>query len=188
MIFTWTWRTGRSWFTGNGVGTETVGFDLYREQDGVWVKINTALIPSVNPMGASYAVADPGANAADTFRYKLVEYETPGTIQEYGPFDRAVWSPRMESIALTSDGVVLRWLSREGNGMKCTADHDWGTPLEAVAHDPSGNTSGECLYRCDAGSGSGFLPHPRGRLIRHSGGCVSGFHAESLAVLMPYAE
>ena len=114
---------------------ETVGFDLYREVNGVWVKVNESLIPSENPMGASYQIADPGANASDTFRYRLVEYETTGTIQEYGPYDRAVWTLRMQKITVTSEGVILRWMSREGEHYELQRTLNWAAPLTAIAHD-----------------------------------------------------
>ena len=92
----------------------TVGFNLYRWQDAAWVKVNEALIPAQGDMGASYSVADAAANAVDTFRYKLVEIETGGGVQEYGPFDVAVWTPRLQNVVVGETGTTLRWRSREG--------------------------------------------------------------------------
>ena len=93
---------------------DTVGFDLYRWQDAAWVKVNEALIPAQGELGASYEVADVAANASDTFRYKLVEIETGGDVQEYGPFDVAVWTPRLQNVVVGEAGTTLRWRSREG--------------------------------------------------------------------------
>lgn len=100
---------------------DTLGFDLLRWDTaaGEWDKVNSAMIPATGwpngGIGASYCVEDAGANATDTFRYKLVEYETDGDVREYGPFDRSVWTPRLDSFAPAPDGLVIRWLSREGD-------------------------------------------------------------------------
>lgn len=91
----------------------TVGFDVFREVAGIWVKVNATLVPSAGEMGGSYQVADAAADGDTVLRYKLVEHETDGRIEEYGPFDRTVWSLRMENLVVTQEGVVIRWLSRE---------------------------------------------------------------------------
>ena len=103
---------------------DTVGFDLYRWENGAWAKVNGALIPGSGEMGGSYCVADAGANAADVFAYKLVEIETDGGVREYGPFEVAASNPRLENLAATPEGVVLRWLGREGDvyGVQKAAD------------------------------------------------------------------
>ena len=93
----------------------TVGFDLFRWNGKDWVKVNSALIPATGEMGGSYCVADAAANGTDTFVYKLVEIETDGGVQEYGPYEVAASNPRLENLAATPEGVVLRWLSREGD-------------------------------------------------------------------------
>ncbi len=97
--------------------TETLGFDLYREEAGGWVKVNSAMIPAQGwpngGTGASYCVADPGARVDGTYRYKLVEYETTGGTQEYGPFERSVGGPRLSGFSATPGGLVIQWLSRE---------------------------------------------------------------------------
>jgi len=93
--------------------TDAAFFDLFRWQDDAWVKVNAAPIPAIGEMGGSYCVPDPSANATDTFRYKLVEYEIHGGIETYGPFDVASINPRLDNIGVSADGVVLRWLGRE---------------------------------------------------------------------------
>ena len=137
---------------------DTVGFDLYRWENGAWAKVNGALIPGSGEMGGSYCVADAGANGTDTFAYKLVEIETDGGVQEYGPFEVAASNPRLENLAATAEGVVLRWLSREGDvyGVQKAADIRSGfaplatglraTPPVNVYTDETGKASG-AYYR-----------------------------------------
>ncbi len=114
---------------------KTVGFDLYREENGVWVKINSAQIMAqgVDGMGAAYAVADAGANATDTFRYKLVEIETDGGMQEYGPFEETSSNPRMNTLTATPEGMVLRWLSRERDTYEVQRSPNLSQPFESIA-------------------------------------------------------
>lgn len=64
-------------------------------------------------LGASYCIADAGADATNSFLYKLVETETNGTTETYGPFEVAVRLLRMQTLSVTTNGVVIRWLSRE---------------------------------------------------------------------------
>ena len=92
---------------------QTANFDLYRRDGEAWVKVNAAPIPGTGELGGSYCVADPLANASDSFTYKLVEQETDGGVQEYGPFEVSARNPRLEHLAVTPEGIVLRWLSRE---------------------------------------------------------------------------
>ena len=111
----------------------TVGFDLFRWEDGAWVKVNGSIIPAQGIMGASYAVADAAANAEDTFRYKLVEIETGGSVQEYGPFDVAVWTPRLQHVDVGENGITLRWRSREGETYEVRRTRSLRMPLSTIA-------------------------------------------------------
>ncbi len=141
---------------------ESVGFDVYREQGGAWVKVNAAMIAAQGwpdgGRGASYCIEDAGANATDTFRYKLVEHETDGGVQEYGPFDAAVSHPRLENLAVSSDGMVLRWLSRAQDTYEVQRAYDLKQPFQSIATDipatPPANTytdrvdhAGSAYYR-----------------------------------------
>ena len=112
---------------------ESVGFHLFREVAGEWVRINAGLIPSADSMGANYSVVDAGANATDTFRYKLVEIESDGRVKEYGPFDVAGWSPRLENVGMGEHGIVLRWLSRAGESYEVRRTTSLRLPLEKIA-------------------------------------------------------
>ncbi len=110
-----------------------VGFDLFR-WDGIrWVKVNDALIPGIGELGGSYRVVDTAANSSDTFRYKLVEYETDGGVQNYGPYDISARNPRLENIAISPDGVILRWLSREQNTYQVQKAREIGAGFEPLA-------------------------------------------------------
>ncbi len=96
---------------------DTQGFDLYREEAGVWVKVNAAMVAAQGwpngGIGAAYSVADLAAKVDGTYRYKLVEYETSGSSRDYGPFERSVWMPRLNNFTVTPAGIVLQWLSRD---------------------------------------------------------------------------
>ena len=111
----------------------SVGFDLLRWNGAAWAKVNEGLIFARNPMGADYCVADPGANGKDSFLYKLVEHESDGSLREYGPFERAVWSPRLENVGVDARGVTLRWLSREGESYDVLMSPSLMAPPETIA-------------------------------------------------------
>ena len=112
---------------------DTVGFDLFRREGDAWVKVNDALIPGMGELGGCYSVADPLANATDTFLYKLVEYETDGETQEYGHYDLSVRNPRLQHIAITPEGIVLRWLSREQDTYEVQRTQNLMSPLVPIA-------------------------------------------------------
>ena len=111
---------------------DTVGFDLFRWDGAAWVKVNESLVMAQDPMGATYCVADTGANGTEAFLYKLVEIETDGSVREYGPFERAVWTPRLENVGVDERGVVLRWLSREGETYEVRRTRNLMMPLERL--------------------------------------------------------
>lgn len=73
---------------------ETVGFFLYREENGGWTKINGSLIPAQGEggMGAIYTCVDAGAVLGGTYTYRLEEILTSGGSEFYGPFVRTVQS------------------------------------------------------------------------------------------------
>ena len=111
---------------------ETVGFDLFRWDGAAWVKVNESLVMARDPMGATYCVADAGANGTEAFLYKLVEVETDGNVREYGPYERAAWTPRVENVGVDERGVVLRWLSREGETYEVRRGRSLLAPLETI--------------------------------------------------------
>ncbi len=137
---------------------QTLGFDLFRDMNGSWVKVNDNMIAAQGwpngGIGAAYGVADAGANAQDTFRYKLVEYETDGGIQEYGPYDRAVWTPRVGPVAVTRMGVEIHWLSRAGETYDVMRTLDLRSAFLPIATDliatPPANTYTDPLNEAPA--------------------------------------
>ena len=118
---------------------DAVGFYLYRLNDGKWEQVNATPVPAKGGegMGAEYSVVDPGALSGGTYTYKLVEVETDGTLNEYGPFTGR--SGRTEPLALAqpvksgADGLVLRWLSRSGERYSIRRALDLSEAFDAVA-------------------------------------------------------
>jgi len=66
-------------------------------------------------VGAAYEVVDAGAKVGETYTYKLVEEETTGGTQEYGPFVRTAQELQLVApLSVDGGSVVVRWLSRAG--------------------------------------------------------------------------
>jgi len=79
-----------SWETGSEFNT--FGFSLYRSatgrrEDAVRVTPELIASESVNTGGASYVFDDTTAEAGQTYTYWLLEVETTGKSNEYGPVD-----------------------------------------------------------------------------------------------------
>ncbi len=96
---------------------ETVGFRLYQQRDdGSWRVVGGFIEAKGWPnggIGAEYSVVDPDAVPGETYTYRLVEVETGGGTQEYGPFERRAYALKITApFTVTDTGVVLRWLSR----------------------------------------------------------------------------
>ena len=93
----------------------TAGFWLEREENGNWVRVQGGFVYSegANGSGASYTLVDAGASPGGTYHYRLVEIETDGTVEVYGPFERTASAFEMRSPVSVVDGrVEIRWLSR----------------------------------------------------------------------------
>ena len=129
---------------------KTVGFWLEREVTGAWVRVNTELIygQGSDGGGASYAQLDAEAVPGETYRYRLVELETDGNMQIYGPFERTATPLQIKPPVTLVDGrVEIRWLSREGefyellratnltSGFEIFASGIPATPPENTAYD-----------------------------------------------------
>ncbi len=98
--------------------TDTLGFDLLREDQGAWVKVDAAMMPAQGwpngGIGADYCVADAGASPDGLGRYKLVEFEIDGDQLEYGPYWVVPRTALLNRCAVTPGGVVLQWSSQMG--------------------------------------------------------------------------
>ena len=100
----------------------TAWFNVYRQVDDQWIKINPAPIPAAGVenggMGAAYSVVDSSAQPGVSYVYKLEEIESGGKINIYGPFEGV--SERSQPLALSqpvrsgANGLILRWESRAG--------------------------------------------------------------------------
>jgi len=93
----------------------TVGFYVYREVAGQWVKVNENLIPALGgengDLGGDYYVDDPGAPAEERCRYKLVEVETSGRVIEY---DSVAGGTLKVSAEMRPEGFTVCWPSVNG--------------------------------------------------------------------------
>ena len=138
----------------------TVGFDVYRWDGEAGGKVNGARIMGSGEMGGCYGVIDPLANATDVFTYKLVEYETDGGVQEYGPFDVAAWGLRLDNVVASAEGVTIRWLGRAQDTYEIWKSVDLMRGFERVASGIAGvepvtsftdeNAEGSAFYRIRA--------------------------------------
>ena len=81
----------------------TAGFDLYRKgAAGQWERVNRDLLPALNlSAGGVYRLYDEDLPIPSTQSYQLVELETTGKVNTYGPFEVLVQA------AATADGVQL---------------------------------------------------------------------------------
>lgn len=101
-----------SWRT--PVELDVLGYDLYRDEGGAWVRVNGGPIPPQDPNGAAYSLADPLMDPGMTGRYRLVELLQNGGSNELVDCER-----QFTELAFTAgpaareDGLELRWRSRE---------------------------------------------------------------------------
>jgi hypothetical protein len=74
------------WETAAEAGT--LGFDLYRREDGEWRRVNEEALAAVlsAPQGGRYRLLDPGASPRERQSYLLVEHESDGARRSHGPF------------------------------------------------------------------------------------------------------
>jgi len=116
----------------------TDGFRLYRWNvaSNAW-QVTRDFVPSEGATnggsGAAYAVADPGANAGQTYTYRLVAVETGGD-RECGVFDRLVYRLFISAPPARSDNnVVLRWASRGNRWYRVLCSTNLNAGFEVVA-------------------------------------------------------
>jgi len=66
----------------------TIGYRLYREQNGAWVEVGDMVRADPRALGgATYRVLDLGADAAGAIRYGLFEVDRLGRTRILGPYD-----------------------------------------------------------------------------------------------------
>jgi hypothetical protein len=124
----------------------SVGFHVLRlNSDSTWTQINESLVYAAgqNGMGASYSILDPGAVPGQSYVYKLVEIETDGDLNAYGPYLRnteefAIPTP----IVRTAQGVVVTWLSSPAEFYKVLRSSSLLDEFEVIASGLPGDPSG----------------------------------------------
>lgn len=101
-----------SWRT--PIELDVVGFDLYREDGGMWQKVNDTPISATYPEGGVYFFTDPGVPPGVPARYQLVQLLANGQSNVLVVCDRMVSS--MKFMSISEPGAlktVVRWRSRE---------------------------------------------------------------------------
>lgn len=101
----------------------TVGFWVERWDGANWARVNAEIVYAAGEdrLGASYALVDAGAAPGGTYTYRVVEEESDGGREIYGPFERTAAALNFaddQAIAATPDGVRIRWLSRTDESYK----------------------------------------------------------------------
>jgi hypothetical protein len=153
------------WYTAIEIGT--IAYDLERQlPDGAWLTVNPDPVFAWNSMvGASYAVADAGARARQTYLYRIVEYMDSGEVRRHGPYAVAVSGEPGVPVRITACEVVagelrLTWEGGAGSyvlerSASLGADASWeGVPLaEPTATEArlpvAGSASFFRVYRVD---------------------------------------
>ena len=82
----------------------TLGFNLWRSDDGAFELLNATLIPVASPgsvLGGAYAYVDSGVMFGDIPAYKLEEVEIGGTSYGYGPVTLAADVPTAVTAVIT---------------------------------------------------------------------------------------
>jgi hypothetical protein len=121
------------WETASEEGT--VGFWVERWDGAAWVRVNDAIVyaKGTDGMGASYAVADPGAQLAAIHAYRLVEEESDGGVQTYGPYDLSTSFAFRSPVAFGAAGATIRWLSRAGEAYRIERSRSLVQGFETLA-------------------------------------------------------
>jgi hypothetical protein len=68
----------------------TIGFYVERQDadNNRWIKINQKMLPALvmAPLGGEYRLADPSVQTGQRYNYQLIELESSGSTNTYGPF------------------------------------------------------------------------------------------------------
>ncbi|HAL91745.1 MAG TPA: hypothetical protein DCM68_01815, partial [Verrucomicrobia bacterium] len=125
---------------------DTVGFYVERWDGSAWVRVNKDILyaQGVDGFGTAYSLVDAGAVAGGTYTYRLVEVETSGDLQVYGPFERTAIALKLQSpVSLGTNGVWIRWLGRVDERYKILRSTNLIQGFQAIESgipaDPEGN-------------------------------------------------
>ena len=120
----------------------TIGFHLMRKgaTGGSSVQLNDSLLPALitTQTGGTYCFIDNTAIPGEKYIYELVEVESGGRRNTYGPFEITVNLAQVEYYGMTETGV--KKYNRKSYG-KVTAD------LAPEAHDENSGRKGEKYFR-----------------------------------------
>ncbi len=132
------------WQTGSE--ERTVGFFAERWDGNRWMRIHSAMVPAQGSggLGASYSLVDAEAQSGNTYTYRLVEIETSGSEEVYGPFERTALALEWQNpIQVTANGILLQWLGRTDESYSIERSIHLGEGFVSIASgipaDPAGN-------------------------------------------------
>ena len=122
---------------------DTLGYYVERrEASGAYTRINARLEPAKIMVSGlrTYQLVDAGAVAGGTYTYRLVEVETTGRINTYGPYEVSVGGgtadgasepaveeaavPVISALTAGSGHMVLRWSSAAGQSFRLERSAD----------------------------------------------------------------
>ena len=147
----------KGWWAGSQVTVEwetvteldTLGFDLYRLQDGDRIRVNADLVPALNiERGGIYRVTEAMAKPSRPLSYLLVEQETNGRQNGYGPFTVTVQtSASSSSVDVKGGSLEFRFNGEPGATYQIESTEDmvhgrWTTVGSATA-----DADGVLLFR-----------------------------------------
>lgn len=110
----------------------TVGFYVERLVGSEWVRLNGEMVLGQSQMGGSYSIVDAGAQAAEIYQYRLVEVESDGSEETYGPFERSTSFAFRSPVEFGENGATIRWLSREGETYEILRTTDLTKGFETI--------------------------------------------------------
>ncbi|HOW96890.1 MAG TPA: hypothetical protein PK634_03800, partial [Kiritimatiellia bacterium] len=143
-----------SWRTPVELGV--LGYDLYRDEGGSWVKVNGDPIPPRDPNGAAYTFEDPLMGPGMTGRYRLVELYDGGLSNELVDCAREFTELAFTAGPRETDGgLELRWRSREDEAYWLERSSDPAQDYVPVAG-PLPATPGENTYTNPVSDTRGF--------------------------------
>jgi hypothetical protein len=128
----------------------TAGFDLYRiSADGVRVLVNSDLIPARNAYrGGVYRILDDDLPIPSRQRYELVELETTGVVNTYGPFEVEVRAAAAtKGVRITGDGVEVGFTGQPGAEYEVELTDDLQNGRWETAGRVRADETGLILYR-----------------------------------------
>ncbi len=111
----------------------TVGFFVERWDGAAWARVNDQIVyaSGQDGMGASYSLVDAGAQVNEVYSYRLVEVETSGSEEVYGPYDLSTGFAFRQPVEFNANGTAsIRWLSRQGENYSIWRSTDLTQGLE----------------------------------------------------------